>query len=111
MTNNERLSQDWLAAARAAGEDKWPLPPPARLKKQLKSDVADLRNTGERWGGALIAGLFLKEFVGTVPWVHVDIAGPATADKEWGVYGKGATGFGVPSIIEYLRRIAPSPGG
>jgi len=106
MTNDERLSEAWFAAARAAGEDMWPLPLPARLKKQLKSEIADLRNTGERWGGALIAGLFLKEFVGNVPWVHVDIAGPATSDKEWGMFGKGATGFGVSSIIEYLRGIA-----
>jgi len=111
MTNDDRLAEAWLAAARAAGEDMWPLPLPSRLKKQLKSEVADLRNTGDRWGGALIAGLFLKEFVGTVPWIHVDIAGPATADKEWGVYGKGATGFGVPSIVEYLRRIASSVAG
>ena len=108
MGNDERLIEGWLAAARAAGEDMWPLPLPARLVKQLKSEVADLRNTGERWGGALIAGLFLKEFVGSVPWVHVDIAGPATADKEWGVYGKGATGFGVASIVEYLRRLGAS---
>ena len=111
MTNDERLSKDWLDAARTAGEDMWPLPLPARLKKQLKSEIADLRNTGERWGGALIAGLFLKEFVGAVPWVHVDIAGPATADKEWGVFGKGATGFGVSSIIEYLRRISRPTAG
>ena len=50
-------------------------------REQLKSDIADLKNTGERWGGALTAGLFLKEFVGTVPWVHVDIAGPSSASK------------------------------
>jgi leucyl aminopeptidase len=110
MTNDQRLADAWLAAATAAGEDMWPLPLPARLMKQLKSDVADMRNTGERWGGALTAGLFLKEFVDSTPWVHVDIAGPATADKEWGVYGKGATGFGVASILEYLRMVA-SPAG
>jgi leucyl aminopeptidase len=106
MTNDDSLAQRWLASARAAGEDMWPLPLPPRLVQQLKSDVADLRNTGERWGGALTAGLFLKEFVGTIPWVHVDIAGPATTDKEWGVFGKGATGFGVASIVQYLRTIA-----
>lgn len=111
MTNDERLSEAWFAAARVAGEDMWPLPLPTRLKKQLKSEIADLRNTGERWGGALIAGLFLKEFVGSVPWLHVDIAGPATADKEWGVFGKGGTGFGVSSIIEYLRGIGRASAG
>jgi leucyl aminopeptidase len=109
MSNDQRLSNQWLAAAAEAGEDMWPLPLPARLTKQLKSDVADLRNTGERWGGALTAGLFLKEFVDSTPWVHVDIAGPATADKEWGVYGKGATGFGVASIVQYLRIVEGPP--
>lgn len=108
MTNDQRLATEWLAAAAASGEDMWPLPLPTRLAKQLKSDVADMRNTGERWGGALTAGLFLKEFVDSTPWVHVDIAGPATADKEWGVYGKGATGFGVSSIVQYLRGVASS---
>jgi leucyl aminopeptidase len=106
MTNDDAAAARWLAAARDAGEDMWPLPLPARLRDQLKSDIADLRNTGERWGGALTAGLFLKEFVGATPWIHVDIAGPATADKEWGVFGKGATGFGVSSIVQYLRALA-----
>ena len=84
----------------------WPLPLPPRLTEQLKSDIADLRNTGERWGGALTAGLFLQEFVGKKPWIHVDLAGPATSAKEWGCFGKGATGFGVGSIVEYLRGLA-----
>jgi leucyl aminopeptidase len=106
MTNDDAAVTRWLAAARAAGEDMWPLPLPPRLADQLKSDIADLRNTGERWGGALTAGLFLKEFVGTTPWIHVDLAGPATTDKEWGCYGKGATGFGVASIVGYLRDLA-----
>ena len=71
----------------------WRLPLPPRLAEQLKSDVADMRNTGERWGGALTAGLFLKEFVGTTPWVHVDIAGPSSADKDHGHVAKGGTGL------------------
>jgi leucyl aminopeptidase len=106
MTNDDASAAVWLAAARDAGEDMWPLPLPARLVDQLKSEIADLRNSGERWGGALIAGLFLKEFVGNTPWIHVDIAGPATTNKEWGCYGKGATGFGVASIVQYLRNLA-----
>jgi leucyl aminopeptidase len=106
MSNDEGLAADWLAAARAAGEDMWRLPLTPRLFDQLKSEIADMRNTGERWGGALTAGLFLKEFVGTTPWVHVDLAGPATADKEWGVTSKGGTGFGVATIVQYLRTLA-----
>jgi leucyl aminopeptidase len=70
----------------------------------LKSDIADMKNTGERYGGALTAGLFLKEFAGTTPWVHVDLAGPASADKEYGAVAKGGTGFGVATIVEYLSR-------
>ena len=84
----------------------WRMPLPTRLAEQLKSDIADLKNTGERWGGALTAGLFLKEFVGDIPWVHVDIAGPSSASKEHGHITKGGTGFAVGSILEYLRRVA-----
>jgi leucyl aminopeptidase len=108
MSNNEDLQQRWLHAARAVGEDMWPLPLPDSLREQLKSDIADMKNTGERWGGALTAGLFLKEFVAQVPWVHVDIAGPASADKDAGPVVKGGTGFGVLTILEYLRRVVES---
>jgi leucyl aminopeptidase len=106
MGNDEPLSAEWLAAARAAGEEMWPLPLPDRLMDQLKSDVADMKNTGERWGGALTAGLFLKEFVGETPWLHVDLAGPSSTDKEAGHVAKGGTGFGVATIFEYLRRLS-----
>lgn len=106
MSNDETVAADWLAAAKDAGEEMWRLPLPDRLLEQLKSDVADMRNTGERWGGALTAGLFLREFVGKTPWAHVDIAGPASADKELGHVGKGGTGFAVATMVEYLRRVA-----
>ncbi len=106
MSNNDALAGAWLAAAKAAGEEMWRLPLPDRLMDMLKSDVADMKNTGERWGGALTAGLFLREFVGETPWVHVDLAGPSTADKESAEFSKGGTGFGVATVIEYLRRIA-----
>jgi leucyl aminopeptidase len=106
MSNNDALVTDWLDAAKSAGEEMWRLPLPDRLMEMLKSDVADMKNTGERWGGALTAGLFLKEFVGETPWVHVDLAGPSTADKDNGETSKGGTGFAVTTILEYLRRIA-----
>jgi leucyl aminopeptidase len=104
MSNDESLAAEWIAAAGAAGEDVWRLPLPPRLAEQLKSEVADMKNTGERWGGALTAGLFLREFVGAVPWVHVDIAGPSSADKELAHVSKGGTGFGVATILSFLRR-------
>jgi leucyl aminopeptidase len=106
MSNDDALASDFLAAAETAGEEMWRLPLPPRLADQLKSDLADMRNTGERWGGALTAGLFLKEFVGTTPWVHVDIAGPSSSTKDHGHVAKGGTGFAVASILEYLRRNA-----
>jgi leucyl aminopeptidase len=106
MSNNDALASELLDAATAAGEDMWRLPLPPRLTDQLKSEIADMKNTGERWGGALTAGLFLKEFVGDTPWVHVDIAGPSSADKETAHVAKGGTGFAVASLLKFLRRAA-----
>jgi leucyl aminopeptidase len=105
MGNNDALTATWLAAAKDAGEEMWPLPLPPRLADQLKSEIADLKNTGERWGGALTAGLFLKEFVDSTPWLHIDLAGPASTDKELGHIGKGGTGFGVATILQFLRTL------
>jgi leucyl aminopeptidase len=102
MSNNDTLAGTWLTAAKEAGEEMWHLPLPPRLLDQLKSEIADLKNTGERWGGALTAGLFLKEFLDATPWVHVDLAGPASTDKELGHVSKGGTGFGVATILQFL---------
>ena len=70
----------------------------------LKSDVADMKNSGERWGGAINAALFLKEFVGDTPWVHLDIAGPSQSPKDRGYHSRGATGVGVRTLVELARR-------
>ncbi len=92
-------------AATRAGEAVWPLPLPVDYRKGLESEIADLRNIGRgRWGGALTAGLFLKEFVGDVAWAHLDIAGPARSDDDEGYLTKGGTGFGVRTVLEVLRR-------
>ena len=104
MGNDEGFVDQVRAAADAAGEDVWPLPLPDDLRPQLDSDVADLKNVSSgRWGGALVAGLFLKEFVpdGT-PWVHLDIAGPADALDEDAETRKGGTGFGVRTLLQLL---------
>lgn len=102
--DDDTLMHSVLEAARSAGEDLWRLPLTPYLKDSLKSDVADLKNLGDRWGGAISAALFLKEFVGNTPWVHLDIAGPAMAAKERGYYAKGATGVGVRTLVEFIRR-------
>jgi leucyl aminopeptidase len=104
MGNDDALAGELLDAGQRAGEEMWRLPLPPRLSEQLKSDVADFKNTGERWGGALTAGLFLQEFVRGAPWVHVDIAGPSSAGKEYGHIAKGGTGFAAAAILEFLRR-------
>ena len=69
----------------------------------LKSPIADIKNIGQRWGGAITAGLFLQTFTGDKTWAHLDIAGPASADKADGYIKKGGTGFGVATLVELLQ--------
>jgi leucyl aminopeptidase len=96
------------AAADRAAESVWPLPLPDSYRQQINSDVADIRNTGNvRGGGAITAALFLKEFAGTVPWVHLDIAGTARAGSDGPYTRKGGTGFGVRTLVELLTRYEP----
>ena len=92
-----------LSAARAAGEDVWRLPLTEGLEEQLKSDRADLRNTGDRLGGAITAAHFLHAFAGDTPWAHLDIAGPSHATKEAGYVAKGGTGFALRTLVEFVR--------
>jgi len=103
LGDNDRLVNAWLGAAGRSGEEMWRLPLLPRLREQLKSPIADLRNTGDRWGGAITAGLFLKAFAKDTPWVHVDLAGPASVTGGGRAsQPRGATGFGVATIVEYL---------
>ncbi|PTL82614.1 leucyl aminopeptidase [Vitiosangium sp. GDMCC 1.1324] len=95
---------DVLESAHTAGEEMWRMPISELQKDALRSEVADMKNSGERWGGSINAALFLKEFVGDTPWVHLDIAGPSTSPKERGYLGKGGTGVGVRTLVEYVRR-------
>jgi leucyl aminopeptidase len=92
-----------LEAAKAAGEEMWQLPMTEHQRDAIKSEIADLKNSGERWGGAINAALFLKEFVGKTPFVHLDIAGPATCPKDKGYLVKGATGVGVRTLAAFLE--------
>jgi leucyl aminopeptidase len=106
MSNNEGLAAKVAAAAKTAGENLWQLPLPDEYKEFIKSDVADYKNDAPRWGGTLTAGLLLQEFVGEIPWVHLDIAGPAFAERPLNAYSKkGATGCGTRTLLEYLRGI------
>lgn len=105
VSNDQQWSQTVLEAAEATGEKMWPLPVFAEYKEQIKSDIADLKNSGGRPAGAITAGLFLAEFAAATPWVHIDIAGTVTSDKETGYYQKGATGIGVRTLIQVAETI------
>lgn len=102
MTRDDELADRWLKAGERAGEDMWRLPLPKPLLSQLDSKIADLRNTGERYGGALTAGLFLEQFAEGKRWMHVDIAGPAIVEKPFGVNVEGSSGIPVATILEFL---------
>jgi leucyl aminopeptidase len=104
FSNDDALAEEMLASARAAGEPVWRMPLPPEMEELIKSPIADLKNTGGRHGGAINAALFLQHFVGKVPWVHLDIAGPASIDKERGYNPRGATGAGVRLLAEWIRR-------
>lgn len=109
MGNDEAWTAQVREAADRAGEPTWPLPLPEEYRKMLDSEVADMANIGGgRYGGALTAGLFLREFVGDVPWAHVDIAGPARSAHEDGHVLKGATGFGVRTLLDLAQHFRTS---
>ncbi len=108
MANDDTFRDRVGSAAAASGESAWAMPLPTDLRSQLDSSVADLAHKGERWGGMLTAGLFLKEFVteGT-PWAHVDIAGPSYNEgSAWGYTPKGATGYGVGTLLALVEGYA-----
>jgi leucyl aminopeptidase len=109
MGNDRGLIRDVLGAAEAAGEPAWELPLFRRYRKLLDSEVADFKNIGKRYGGAITAALFLAEFVGDTPWVHLDIAGPAFAQKAQDYCPKGGTGVPVRSLVAYLLGQAARP--
>ena len=102
--NNEATAAEWAAAVKDSGEQMWRLPLIEELKDQLKSDCADLKHTGDRWGGSISAALFLREFIGTTKnWVHCDIAGPAIGDRIRGWDPKGGTGHGVLTFLKAIE--------
>jgi leucyl aminopeptidase len=101
--DHDGLMTEVLSASRRAGEELWRMPVHELQKDALRSEIADMKNSGERWGGAINAAWFLREFTGEVPWVHLDIAGPSQSPKERGYYSKGATGVGVRTLVELVR--------
>ena len=101
MTNDDQLCDQFLSATAISGEQFWPMPLPVELRASLDSPIADIANIGERMGGMLVAGLFLKEFVDPqIPWLHLDIAGPAfNTGKAHGYTPVGGTGIALRSLV------------
>jgi leucyl aminopeptidase len=104
FSNDEATWQKFTDAAKISGEKFWRLPCTDDYKEQIKSQIADMMNTGKnRWGGAISAAMFLKEFVGETPWVHLDIAGCAWNDESKPWIANGPSGVAVRSILEWVR--------
>jgi leucyl aminopeptidase len=101
--DDSKMARRFEDAAEAAGEQFWRMPLLEDLREQLKSDIADLKHTGERYGGSITAALFLKEFVGDTPWIHCDVAGPVLAERARDIYPKGATGHPVLTFIHFVE--------
>ncbi|MBI2116245.1 MAG: leucyl aminopeptidase [candidate division NC10 bacterium] len=99
FANNQPLLDTVVAAGRGAGERVWPMPMDVEYDELIKSDVAEIKNTGGRKGGAITAAKFLQHFVGETPWVHLDIAGTFETDKEKGYQVKGGTGVMVRTLV------------
>jgi leucyl aminopeptidase len=103
--NEDAVGREFSKALADSGEQMWRMPLLEELRDQIKSDVADLKQAGDRYGGSITAALFLREFAGTGPWVHCDIAGPAAIDRPhaW-MLSKGATGHGVLTFLAMIER-------
>jgi leucyl aminopeptidase len=103
FSDDDDLCKRYAKAAELTGEAYWRLPLDEQLREQLRSSIADIKHTGTRYGGAITAALFLREFVGKTRWAHVDIAGPSRLDKSRGIHARGGTGFGVRTAVEFLK--------
>jgi len=103
MGNDAALVREVIAAGTAAGEPGWELPMWDDYRELIKSDVADIKNSGGRPAGTISAAQFLKEFTGEYPWVHLDIAGTAYTENDLPAVPRGPTGVPVGTFVEFVR--------
>jgi leucyl aminopeptidase len=106
FTNDEAMWERFRGALQRSGEKMWRLPLDADYQELIKSNIADIKNTGGRWGGAILAAMFLKEFVDDTPWMHLDIAGTAWEEESKAWIAKGPSGIAVRSLVEFVRDFA-----
>jgi leucyl aminopeptidase len=109
MGNDQEMIDRVIQAGEGTGEKFWQLPMFEEYLELIDSDIADLKNTGGRPAGTITAGYFIREFVGDLPWVHLDIAGMARTDKERGYIVKGHTGFPVRTLVKLVEDLAENP--
>ena len=106
FSNDDETYEHFHKALELSGEKFWRLPLDDEYRDQIVSDIGDIKNTGGRWGGAITAAMFLKEFVGDTPWIHLDIAGTAWMEEQKPWIAKGPSGIAVRSIVEWVRSYA-----
>ncbi|MCI0354388.1 MAG: aminopeptidase, partial [Acidobacteria bacterium] len=103
FANDEDLYSRFRAALERAGEKMWRMPLDDDYKELIKSGIADMVNSGGRYGGAVSAAMFLKEFTEDTPWIHLDIAGTAWMEEQKPWIAKGPSGIAVRSLVEFVR--------
>jgi len=102
MGNDDELIRQLIAAGDATGEPIWQLPLHKEYRQLIDSSVADIKNVGDRWGGAITAAWFLAEFVGDTPWCHVDMAGPGFSERDTDLSPRGSTGVPVRTLVRFV---------
>jgi len=106
FANDDNMYERFHGANEKAGEKMWRLPLDDEYKEQIRSSIADIMNTGGRWGGAITAAMFLKEFAEDTPWIHLDIAGTAWMEDQKPWIAKGPSGIAVRSLVEFVKSFA-----
>ena len=105
FSNDNDWQASLVSAAAGAGEKLWPMPLDDEYRAQLKSGIPDIPNIGSRWGGAITAAAFLKEFADPAPWAHLDIAGVAWLEEPKPAMPKGPSGYGVRTFVELAMNL------
>jgi leucyl aminopeptidase len=111
FSNDDEFYESFNNSLRASGEKMWRLPVDEEYRDMIKSNIADIVNSGGRWGGAVTAAMFLKEFVGDTPWIHLDIAGVAWMEDNKPWIAKGPSGTPVRSLVEFVRELGQHADG
>jgi len=106
FANNDEMYARFEKAEQRAGEKMWRMPLDDEYREQIRSGIADIKNTGGRYGGAVTAAMFLKEFVDDTPWIHLDIAGTAWTEENKSWIAQGPSGIAVRSIVEFVKDMA-----